>query len=208
MTFAELKASVRTELGESGTAFFTDDDIAEAVNEGYAELADGAEFYERFWNIELLEGCMYYDLTTVLPDTFLSPRRAYSVERSTWLQPSDYREKDTGPYRQWELVTGAPQEYLLRGNWWFGVWPKPSVSGGVIRFYGTAIPAALSTSTDEPPFPTEYQHGIIEYALFDLLAQQRETKKALDKWASYKRYEEGLREYASGRQGLARQVSL
>lgn len=124
MTFGQMKAAVRRKLNESSATFWTDQDIEDALNDAYAEMADATEFYERQATIDLLPSRTYYDLTSVLPDTFLSPRRAYNVTTSRWLDPTDPLDQDRHTDSQWELTSGQPERYMLRGNWWLGVWPS------------------------------------------------------------------------------------
>lgn len=208
MTFGEAQTKTRRRLNESSTVFFSDQDIKDALNEGYAEMADASEFYERQAMVPMIEGHTYYDLSLGLPDTFLSPRRAYNPTTAKWLTPTDPRDLDYHRYTQWELMTGEPDMYLMRGNWWFGVSPKPSRDSVGMRLYYTAIPEPLSATTDEPLFPQEFHDGTVAFALSDLLAQMKETEKALKYWQIYKQYETALVDYVNGRTSVARLVTL
>ena len=203
MTFGQIKTDVRRRLGDSTSAFFTDADIAESVQAGYAELADAAEFYERHANINMIAGHTYYNLLNILPDTFLSPRRIYNNTLARWLVPTDAGQMDRNGWRQWELIYGPPEKMLMRGNWWLGVWPRTSDDTPILRMYYTGIPAEFSDNTDVPAFPVEFHPGIPAFALSDLFSQQRETKKALEKWQEYIGYQDGLAAYVNGRTKLA-----
>lgn len=207
MTLAEMKTDVRRRLNESGTEFFSDADIAESLQEGLDEIADITEYYEREATFNLLTGRTYYDLRTILPDTFLSPRRCWNTTTQRWFRPTDERDLDENTYVQWELTYGEPQSYLLRGNWWLGVFPRPTNDKGLCRFYGTAIPAPLSDS-DSPAFPVEFHPAAPEYALFDLNGQQRETEKALINWAAFVDYCVRLKKHVESRQQMARRDVL
>lgn len=198
-----MRASIRRQLDESGTVFYTDADINEAIDAGYDEISDATEFFERQANIPLLKRRTYFDMTTNLSDTFLSPRRAYHPTTNRWLSPSDTREMDFHTYTQWELTEGSPQKMLMRGNWWLGIFPKETADIGVIRLYYTSIPDAMEDSA-EPAFPKEFHPGIIEFVLSDLLGQARETKKSLSHWAAYIGYQDGLKSYVEGRTRLAK----
>jgi hypothetical protein len=57
----------------------------------------------------------------------------------------------------------------------------------------------MDDDTDEPELPEEYHMGIICYAVYDLLAQDAETEKALMWWAEYVQYETKLRDYVETR---------
>lgn len=208
MTLAEMKSDVRRRLNESGTEFFSDDDIADSLQEGLDEVADLTEYFEREATLGLLTGRTYYDLTSLLPDTFLSPRRAWSVNGNWWLRPTSPRDLDEHTYVQWELTYGEPRDYFLRGNWWLGTWPRSSSdTNGLLRFVYTSIPAAL-TGTETPAFPVEFHQAPVEFAMFDLMAQQRETAKALLYWASFLALVARLKEHVDKRQRIARRDVL
>ncbi len=201
MTFGEMQDRTRVRLNEATAVFYSDDDIALALNEGYAEMADVTEFYERHAYIPMLRLRTYYDLSLILPDTFLSPRRVYNPITGAWLTPTDAAELD-GRYAQWELVQGEPDQYLMRGNWWFGVFPKPTRDSVGLRFYYTSIPPVMEDDADTPEFPREFSEGLIEYALADLMGQQRDAKKALFHWQKYLNFQDRLKTYVNSRQQI------
>lgn len=205
MTFAELQADVRRKLNESSATFWTDQDIKDALNEAYEEMGDATEFYERQATLIMLAKRTYYDLTSLLPDTFLSPRRCWNTITQRWARPTDPLDQDLHTSVQWELTNGPPEAYFIRGNWWLGVWPRSaSDADSSLRFYYTAIPARMSASTDVPGFPQEFHPGIVALALSDLLAQERETRKALGYWNTGQEYGHALRAHVEGRQRIAK----
>ncbi len=204
MNFGEMQTKVRRRLNELTTVFYSDDDVKNAINEGYQEMADATEFYEREAMVPMLKKRTYYDLKPILPNTFLSPRRIYNIETNRWLDPTDPRELDYHTYVRWELVEGAPEKYFLRGNWWMGVFPRPTKDSLGLRFYFTAIPPQFVESREEPEFPQEYHEGLISFALSDLLAPERESSKALMHWTSYLKYQNDLQQYVNQRVGIAK----
>ncbi len=203
MNFGQMQTEVRRKLNESTATFWTNDDIQEALNDGYAEISDETEWYEREATIQTTANRLYHDLRSILGDTFLSLRRVWNATTQEWLYPTGHREMDGG-YRQWELVQGEPRQVYIRGLWWLAQWPKRSNDDGRSRVVYTAIPPAMDDSTDEPGFPKEFHRGILEYALSDLLAQERETKKAVAHWNEYLTYQQGLKQFVNGRQSQAR----
>jgi len=205
MTFAEMKQKVRRKLNEGGsTVFWSDDDVAGAINEGLAEMADATEFYELWTMVPMLEGLTYYNLPEIVPGTFLSPRRPQNVTTEVWLKPSDPREMDYHTYVDWQLTAGSPETYLMRGHWWFGVFPHEDRDTVGMRLYHTNIPQDMKEDWDEPGFPREFHDGLICYAMSDLMAQQRETKKAVEYWKAYLVYEEKLKAYVDQRIAIQR----
>ena len=203
MNFGQLQTEVRRRLGDATTAFFSAQDIKDAINEAYAEMADATEFYEREANLNTIAGHTYYNLLNILPDTFLSPRRIYNPTLSRWLIPTDARQLDYYGWKQWELIYGPPEKLLMRGNWWLGVWPRTTDDVPILRVYHTAIPPPLTADSDTPAFPQEFHKGLVDCAESDLMSQQRETTKALKLWASYKAIEAELSAYVQGRTKLA-----
>lgn len=199
MNFGEMRRKVRLRLNALTDVFYSDDDIKDAINEGYREIADATEFYEREAMVPMLKKRTYYDLSQILPDTFLSPRRTYNPTTSQWLEPTDPRGLDYHTYVQWELTEGEPEKYLMRGNWIMGVFPKPAMDSVGTRFYYTAIAPDLVDDIDQPQFPREFHEALVDYALCDLLGQERETAKALGYWKSYKDKENALAAYVDGR---------
>jgi hypothetical protein len=145
----------------------------------------------------------YYDLTTLLPNTFLSPRRMYFPPANRWLTPSGYREMDSNR-GEWESILGPPDFYWFRGNWWLGVYPKEETETRAVRLYYSAIPEAMVDDEEEPDMPREFHFGLVEYALFDCHVQQRETKKALKFWKSFEGYQQALTTYVQKRIALDR----
>jgi hypothetical protein len=192
-------------LNEAGSTFWTDTDIAAALNEGYAELADATEFYEYWTMIPMLDGLTYYNLPEIIPGTFLSPRRPQNVETNVWLKPTDARDMDYHTYVQWERTRGTPEMYLMRGHWWLGVFPRETHDTRGIRLYHTNIPADMTEDWEEPRFPREFHEGILCYAMSDLLAQERETKKAaIVWWKQYLVHEAKLKDFVDDRIRYAR----
>ena len=207
MTLSEMKSSVRTQLNESGTEFYSDADIAASLQEGLDEMADLTEYFERYANIPVKTGHTYYDLRTVLPDTFLSPRRIWNSTTQRWLRPTDARDLDDHNFVQWELTSGQPEAYFVRGSWWLGTWPKASSDVGQLRFVYTAIPDDLENQ-ESPAFPREFHAGIVDYAVYDLMAQQRETAKAMKYWESFLLHAARLGQHVQKRQQIARRDIL
>lgn len=203
MQFSEMQSEVRTRLNEASAVFWTDQDIKDALNEGYQELSDATEWYERMTTFPTLSNRTYLDLRQLLSDTFLAPKRAINTITGKWLVPSSVRTQDHRA-RQWEKTAAEPEEIFMRGLWWLGFYPKPPDDTGSIRLYFSALPSDMSDDTDEPEMPEEYHDGIVAYAVYDLLAQDAETEKALLWWEEYVRYEIKLREYVANRTDMDR----
>ena len=200
MNLGELKTEVFRRLNESASSpvFWSVADVERAINDGQEELADATEFYERHTRIDLLSHRTYYDLRHICEDTFIAPRRVYNNEISKWLDPSHVRDFDAIRQR-WETNTGQPMKWFMRGTWWLGLYPQPDADFGSIRFYYAAIPPELVEDEDAPQFPDEYHEALIEYAIYDLEAQDAETDQALVHYANYLGFEQRLKRYVDSR---------
>lgn len=200
MTRAELRAELyrRLEESSSGQVFFDDDDLNDALNDGYMELSDATEWYEVYRTISILHTRTYYDLRNVFDVEVLSVGPAFHVDANRWLIPSSVRDLD-GRFSRWEIVRGVPERVHTRGLWWVGYWPILGSETGTIKQYVSALPATLGDDTDEPGFDAEFHKGVIEYALAELLPQQGEVTAALEAWQRYLAVEVELGAVTQGR---------
>jgi hypothetical protein len=192
VTFAEMKREVRRRLAEAQPgAFWSDDDIAVALNEGLVELTDETEWLEEAIHLDLLHDRPYYNLRTIIGDRFLSTRPTFDTQTNRWLLPTGLLTMDQHD-RRWERVVGEPQRFLVRGLWWFGLWPRLDADLGTVRLAYTALPDPLADDEDEPGFPETFHYGLVDYALTDLWAQDGEAARALAAWAAYLKTETDL----------------
>lgn len=200
MTFAQLKTHTFSRLEESATVpvFYTEADVEAALNAGLAELSDASEWDERFQTIDLLDDRPWYDGRTVIGSHLLTLGPAFSDDTNRWLIPTAGIELDRADTR-WERVPGYPQRVLTNGLWWFSYWPRMGSDLGTVKQYFTALPDDLDDDTDEPGFPEPYHYGLVEYAVYDLFAQEGESAVAMQSWAEYLRYEASLTAFMTGR---------
>lgn len=205
MTRAQLKAETFRRLHESATSpvFWTEDDVEDALDEGYAELSDASGWYERTLTLDLLNDRPWYDLRDVLGADFLGLGPTFNDTTSRWLTPTSVRELDARD-RRWEANEGQPQRVMTHGLWWIGFWPRVQADSGTLTQYLTALPTALSDDTDVPGFPSTYHMGIVEFALTDLWAQDGETERAMAAWAAYLQIEAGLTAWVDQRASVPR----
>lgn len=210
MNFSEMKTEVFRRINESaGTpVFWSEADVAAALNDGYEELSDSTEWFEKS-NTITLSGSTYYNLssnTVLTGNEILTPKRAFNPRTNRWLRWTDWRDLDNHTYRQWETVTGEPEQILSRGMWWLGTFPKKS--GGTITLWYTAVPQVLLGNSDEPAFPSEFHYALVDYAIYDLLCQEGEGRKAIKFWNRYLQQEVALKQYVQNRLGIDRVSSF
>jgi hypothetical protein len=200
VTFDELKAETFRRLQEVAAApvFWTDADVSAALNEGYQEISDATEWYERVVTIDLLRERPYYDLRRIVPDPLLRVGSAFNLQTNRWLTPCSVPDLDRG-WRRWETTIGEPDHVLIRGLCWLRYWPMNGAQSGSIQQHYTAIPPTLAVDADVPGFPLPVHYGLVEYALADLWAQDAETTLATTAWAAYLAYETALTDFVQGR---------
>lgn len=203
MDLLEMREETKSHIRESGCqgVFFTDREVDDAVNAGYMELSDAAEWFEEYLNIDLLKNRPYYDLFNIIGPFFLSVKPAFESQSNRWLFPSTVRALDDGD-RRWERSTNLPQRIFMRGIRWLGLWPKTNVDGDgtyPTKVYYTRLPEFLCEVTDEPGFPQTYHIGCVHFARAQLLAQDGETKLAMEAWADYLKVEDDLKLWVNER---------
>lgn len=201
MNFAEMKAEVFRRLEESSTSptFWTNADVGLALNEGLEEISDGAEWCEQSYEINLQADAIYYDLSVILPGTFLRLLRGRNLQNNRPVGWDNVRTLD-GTYRRWEVSQGEPMRLFVRGLWWLGLFPHVSQAQGKVEIKYIGMPLPLAGDADTPAFPKVYHIGLVEYATYDLLCQEAEVTKALKFWQRYITFESGLRAWVKGRQ--------
>jgi len=203
MTKAELRAEVFRRLRESTTSpvMWRDTDIDASVNEGLMEISDATEWLEEFIAITLEPYQAYYNLNAMFAGRgFLVSGPAFSVNTNRWLIPITPRQLDHTDLH-WEQRISTPDHILNRGIWWVGYWPVPRASGETINQYAKTLPPELA-ETDEPEFPAQFHYALVEFALFDLFAQDAEADLAWEAWKAYIEYEKGLKRYFQNRIGV------
>jgi hypothetical protein len=204
MTFGEITTEVLRRLREvsDGTeVFWRDTDVHTAINEGYAEISDATEWNEQWERIDLLVNRPYYDARTLLGDEFLVAGPAFNMTTNRWLIPTTTLHLDEGDW-QWETRLAEPDRFIIRGLWWIGYWPIRNSEDGRIKQYYIAVPDPMTDDEDVPGFHQSFHYGLVEYALFDLHAQDGEFTLAADSWREYLIYEEKLRRYVQNRASI------
>ena len=193
MTLAELRAEVWEHLSTTAGAqtFWTDADIDQAINEGYAEMSDASEWNELVITLPLLAGRPYYDLRTICDRPVLSVKAIWNPGTHRWLLPAKADDLDRINLR-WEIVNGQPLTYFLRGLFWLGLYPKIASEVGSVQAKISVQPDPLVEDGDSPGFPEPFHHGLVDYAVSDLWMQDAEATKGLTHWKDYVEREQAL----------------
>jgi len=206
MTKAEIRTKVLRKLRQQRAGVpFSEAEINQAIDDGYAEMSDASEWNEVVQLLDLLADRPYYDARTVCGQSLLAIGPAFSPTTSRWLRPVVVGDLD-GNDRRWERVvspSAAPDAYFTRGLWWFGYYPRVASDTGTVKQYFTALPAPMEDD-DAPGFHDDFHDGLVEYATYDLWAQAGEATLALAAWTRYAAIEAGLVAHTKSRNSTAR----
>ena len=199
----QTEVARRIEESTGSPVFWTVAQIKEAINRGYRETADVAEWNETSTALSLTADTTYFDLSTLINTRILTVKRAYNDQTSQWLTPRDVRDFDRD-FHQWENITGEPSQFIVRGLWWLRFDRYKTATSGTVTVYYTTVPTDLSADADTPAFPQEFHLALVEFAVADLLFQDAETKKGMKFWMRYKVLEDGLKRFPNQRALLDR----
>jgi len=201
MTFLEMQTEIFTRLEENSSSprFWALADVKAALNDGLEEISDSSEWMEKNYVVPHVADQLYYDLSSSLgSDVVLTPKHAFNNQTNRWIEFKDVRDLDNERL-EWEEVTGEEEKCVLRGLWQLGIFPHSSDALGSFTLYYTALPASMIGDADTPGFPDEYHYGIVEYALGDLFAQERDYVKALQHFNEFRGYDQRLKRYVESR---------
>lgn len=203
MTFLELQDTTLRELEEatSSPVFHTRDEVKDALNQAYQDLAEETEFYEKDLTIDLVANQLHYDLAELDP-TVISIRRIHNDQNSRFMYVRTVPQMD-GAYQNWTEVTGQPEIVVPRSVLVFAVWPMAAVSSGTLTAKVAATPPSLSADADTPAFPDPFHRALIERAKAELLPAEREVAKARRCMDRYRVLAAALREWVTGRASKA-----
>ena len=123
------------------------------------------------------------------------------MSTSRWLIPVIPRDLEASDLR-WEERQAEPEYFMVRGLWWFSYWPWKHIAAGKIKQSYVALPQLLEEEEDEPGFDNSLHYGLVEYALFDLFAQDGETDLAWQHWKEYLQYEQAITGSKQGRASI------
>lgn len=196
---ADLIARIRVQHEQASAVRWTDADITEAINEGLETLAEATHFYERYTTIPF-SACAnrnYINLEGFVPETVVRITSIYNSNRTEWLRPVS---PNLLPY-DWTQSVGEPQVFFTRGANWLGLWPRNDGTTGYLRVHYSGVPVRVANTTEVilRDLPDNHLPALELYALYELAAQDRESKRAVQLFGKYKERERRLKMYIDGR---------
>jgi len=203
LTLSDIRSRVRTRFETASTTRWSNADIDAAINDGIGELSEATRYYERWVSLPLRGGRTYYDLRGLTPETVLSVTAVWHESGVRWLSPVNLHDITID---EWEETAGNPHSWFVRGQFWLGVWPRPSLDvDEFLRVYYTGVAPALEEDGEEPAeLPDEFVPALEEYALYELHQREGESEKALYWWGKYLEREKLLEQHMAHRVTTAR----
>lgn len=182
MTRGELRDRILMGLNESVSApvFWSTTQINRLIDEGLELISEEAEAVKRTAFTVMRPGTSYYSTRGIAPDLMM-PWRLWFHPTNRRLTATSASELDRD-HETWETVTGNPEWWFPMGWDWFGIWPKPTSGGGVLRVDYFAWPRALLDDDDEPELYDDNHESVIFYGVYMGLLKRWDLERALGLW--------------------------
>lgn len=203
LTVTQIKARVTTQFGDTDGAQVVDASIINWVNDAMREITQQQDLLQKVGSSNSVANQAQYNLPT---DVLHIRRLAYSgfalqqitIEDANNLVPGSSESVAQG------YPVGTPISYWIYANQ-INLYPAPSVSiASGITIYYTRQPTVVTSTSDTPELPAEYDNRIVEYCLkqaFELdmnttmmAIKQNEFQQGIDKmkgnpnWESQEAY--------------------
>ena len=164
-------SSARQRLNETGTAFFTDEQLTAFCNEAQKYFARETKCLEATDTSKTsVSGTQSY----ALPSDFYALKRLLydgKIVFETSFNDIDETEIDETDY------TGTPESFYIWNNKIYFI-PVPDTTGDIISVYYYKMPANISATTDMLEINTLYDDTIIAYIVYLALIKDDELDKA------------------------------
>lgn len=178
----EISTIVRVNLNDLGVTFYSADDVNDALQDGYDDIAVFSGCIQKTANLTLLDNTVYYDIPAAISD-FFAVVAAYNNNSNRWLEFQPLKHFD-GVRIDWELWTGEPLFGSISNFRYLAFIPHQVDAVGTITIWYRALAPVLSGST-VPLIHTDEQDLLELYATADLLDQAEEYTKADSYWEQY-----------------------
>ena len=177
---SNILSSIREMLDDTGE-FYTDQDINDAIQDGYDEVVAFSGCITKGATLALEANKTYYDLVTAIPD-FLALIGIWNSSYKRWLSPVSYRELDSMRW-DWECANANPYAFCPISYRKLAIFPTPTVVGTTLYVYYKATAGAIAGGFE---LPAELLGDVVEdYAVCDLFEQQEEWTKAQINFRNY-----------------------
>ena len=184
MIRADLRTRLLDAVNDAGAVFTTATQANALLNEALEVLAEEVDAVKRTAYLPLQPGTTYYHLAAIAPDV-MAPWRVWLMGDHRRLRPVTMRELDDR-HVLWQQTTGEPYCWFPLSWDWFGIWPKSSAGGNVLRVDYLAWPASLAYDDDAPELLEHDTDALIQYGVYQTAAKRWDEKRAVEEWATFK----------------------
>jgi hypothetical protein len=186
MTREEIRKRILFLLNEDvdTPVFFTEAQANTVISEAFEIIAEEVTDLRKEAFITIRPGRYLYTLADIGPDV-MTPFRVWSetderrLDVITMTQLDDFRE------RWLEVTSDRPEWWYPFSHDTFGIFPSPTLGGGILRVDYLAWPTALVDDNDRPVFKENEQDLAILYGLYDGLIRQWEHERAVDVFVQF-----------------------
>lgn len=178
--------------------FFSETQLARLINEAYEVLAEDSQAIKRTAFVPLKEGVGFYSTPSISAD-FMAPTRIWNHslnQRLTCLSMAEMDSLDT----RWQTTTGTPQVWFPVSWDMFGIYPRPSTAGGVLRVDYIAWPRSLMDGSDRPELPEASHDALTLYGQYMGCLKKWDAQSAMIPLASLQKH----KAVATARSGISR----
>ena len=200
MTRRELAARISAGINDPDQVFLTPEELALSIDEAAETLAEQAGAVRRTVFVEQRPGTTYYHLHGIGPD-LIAPFRVWDHARNVRLDSVSLADLDER-MRNWPTANGDPLCWFPVSWDLFGIWPRSTIGGGVLRLDCFAWPRSLMDDDDEPELVAGDQDALVVYGAYEGLVKRLDAEKALEAWNEFS----GRRTDVRGRAGTRMQA--
>jgi len=183
MTRRELAARISAGINDPEQVFMTPGDLALSIDEAAECLAEEMGAVHRTVFVEQRPGTTYYHLHGIGQD-LIAPFRVWDQARDWRLPAASLTELDER-MRNWPTASGEPLCWFPVSWDIFGIWPRATQGGGVLRLDCLAWPRALMDDDDEPELLAGDQDALVVYGAYEGLVKRMDPDKALAVYAEF-----------------------
>lgn len=200
MLAGEIKDNVRSNLDDSGVTFYSEEDIAESVQDAYDDVAFQTQCIVKRVSLDFpLKP--YINFREHVVD-FMSTIAIYNGNTNRWLLDCFTLREFDKMRDDWELWTGTPN-YRASASFELEVilpYYSSAPTEQMTLVYAASAPT-ITSNDDEILIAVDFKDLLEQYAMADLLEQAEEFSKALEFWNLYI---QGVEDYKDRVKRLAR----
>jgi hypothetical protein len=185
MNRADFRARILDAVNDPGAVFTTTTQANRSIAEALETLAEDVDAVKRTAFLQLEAGVTYY-CTRAIGTDVMAPWRLWLPHQQRRLTAVTMSELDARQ-RNWQTSDGDPYSWFPLSWDWFGVWPRPSTSGNVLRVDYLAWPSTLEADTDEAELLESDTDAVVFYGAYEAWAKRWDAKKAVDAYAAFKK---------------------